>query len=182
MGGVVIMFQYATSIFYRNKMVKIIGFIVLLNSLSSYACDINYGFSPKGESLNLILQTINNAKTSIHVAAYAFTSKAISQALINKHNENIDVEVVADYKASHDHSSKLQLLRDNGINVRTNNHYSILHDKFMIIDDKTLQTGSFNYSMSAAKRNAENVIVLSNCKDLAYQYNKEWLKLYEEGE
>jgi phosphatidylserine/phosphatidylglycerophosphate/cardiolipin synthase-like enzyme len=32
-----------------------------------------------------------------------------------------------------------------------------MHNKFMIIDGKILQTGSFNYSQAAEDSNAENV-------------------------
>lgn len=39
-----------------------------------------------------------------------------------------------------------------------------MHNKFVIIDSKILMTGSLNWSESAFKKNAENVIVLEDYK------------------
>lgn len=38
--------------------------------------------------------------------------------------------------------------------------YSIMHDTFAVIDGETLETGSFNFTSAAERKNAENVIVL----------------------
>ena len=45
----------------------------------------------------------------------------------------------------------------------------------MIIDDKTVITGSFNFTQAAEKKNAENVIILKNNPQLADLYKKDWL-------
>jgi len=57
-----------------------------------------------------------------------------------------------------------------------------MHDKYLIIDGKTVETGSFNYTASAERRNAENVVVIRNNKKLAGQYIENWRQLWNEGE
>jgi phosphatidylserine/phosphatidylglycerophosphate/cardiolipin synthase-like enzyme len=52
----------------------------------------------------------------------------------------------------------------------------------MVIDRTTVETGSFNYTGSANKRNAENALVLRGVPDLAEAYLKEWRRLWDEGE
>ena len=37
-----------------------------------------------------------------------------------------------------------------------------MHNKFVIIDDKLLLTGSFNWSFSAVYKNSENIMVTGN--------------------
>ena len=37
-------------------------------------------------------------------------------------------------------------MRDAGIPIRINSYYAIMHDKYMVIDGKTVETGSFNYT------------------------------------
>jgi phosphatidylserine/phosphatidylglycerophosphate/cardiolipin synthase-like enzyme len=54
----------------------------------------------------------------------------------------------------------IDFLTYNGVIVRFDHKSRQLHHKFMIIDDKCVQTGSFNYSANAANVNAENVIVI----------------------
>jgi len=44
----------------------------------------------------------------------------------------------------------------------------------MIIDSKTLITGSFNFTKAAEEGNAENLLVISNAPDLAQRYTANW--------
>jgi phosphatidylserine/phosphatidylglycerophosphate/cardiolipin synthase-like enzyme len=56
-----------------------------------------------------------------------------------------------------------------------------MHNKFLVIDDTHVQTGSFNYTMSAQQRNAENVVVLWNQPDTAAAYTREWERLWQDA-
>jgi phosphatidylserine/phosphatidylglycerophosphate/cardiolipin synthase-like enzyme len=58
---------------------------------------------------------------------------------------------------------------------------SIMHDKFVVVDGETVETGSFNYTASASSRNAENVIVLHE-PAVAQRYGQEWDRLWAESE
>lgn len=51
----------------------------------------------------------------------------------------------------------------------------------MVIDGKTVETGSFNYTSSADQKNAENVLVLHDVPDLAEAYHQEWMRLWTEA-
>ena len=74
------------------------------------------------------------------------------------------------------------LIKISDIPLRFNSNYAIMHDKYIIIDDKTVETGSFNYTASAEKRNAENVLVVKDDPALAKRYLENWRKLWDEGE
>lgn len=56
-----------------------------------------------------------------------------------------------------------------------------MHNKFMIIDGHSIETGSFNYTQSATYRNAENVIYLRNRPDIAERYTQEFNRLWSEA-
>lgn len=141
-------------------------------------------FSPKGESLELIVQEIDGAKDSILVAAYSFTSKPIAQALLAAHKRGVRVLVVADKKSNGGKArySAATFLANQGMTVRLNGSYAIFHHKFMVIDGTTLQTGSFNYSAAANNKNAENVLVLRGVPAIASTYTTEWKRLWDEAE
>lgn len=138
------------------------------------------GFSPNQGSLPLVIKGINSAKTSIHVAAYSFTSKPIAAALLNASKRGVDVKVIADQKSNSGKYSAVTYLANNGIVVKLDGNYPIFHHKFIVIDGTTLETGSFNYS-AAANKNAENVLVLWNVPQIAQTYDKEWLNLWNEA-
>lgn len=139
------------------------------------------GFSPRGQSLPVVLHGIDSARHSILVAAYSFTSKPIASALLQAHKRGVHVEVVADEKENTKSYSAVTFLANQGVPVRLNGNYAIHHHKFMVIDGQHLETGSFNYSAAAVDRNAENVLLLWNVKPLADDYTREWQRLWGEG-
>jgi phosphatidylserine/phosphatidylglycerophosphate/cardiolipin synthase-like enzyme len=140
------------------------------------------GFSPMGTSLSIILKAINDAEKTILVAAYSFTSKPISTALVEAHKRGVAVWVVADAKSNSGQYSAVSYLANQRVPVRVNRHYAIFHHKFMVIDGRHLETGSFNYSAAAVDKNAENVLLLRDVPEIARTYAREWEKLWKEGE
>jgi phosphatidylserine/phosphatidylglycerophosphate/cardiolipin synthase-like enzyme len=148
----------------------------------SSGSNVEIGFSPERTSLPLVLKTINSAKSSICVAAYSFTSKPISLALYNAAKRGVKVQVVADAKSNGGKYSATTFLANHGLDVRLNRKYAIMHNKFIIVDDKTVETGSFNYSAAAVKSNAENVIVIWDNPSVASRYKSECNRLLNEAD
>ncbi len=138
-------------------------------------------FSPNQGATELVMHTIGDARNTILVAAYGFTSFPIAQALIDAHQRGVDVRIVLDESNRHNTYSVLRLLQNAGVPARTNNHYGIMHDKFMIIDGTTLELGSFNYTKAAETSNAENVLVIKEAPDIVGDYSRQWEKLWAEG-
>jgi len=139
------------------------------------------GFSPYGNSLQVVLRGIADAKESISVAAYSFTSKPVSEALLAAHERGVRVAVVADQKANSGKYTAVNFLANHNVPVRLNGNYAILHNKFMVIDGKTIELGSFNYSAAAVNKNAENVLLLKEVPSIAVRYADEWRRLWSEG-
>lgn len=132
-------------------------------------------FTPPGHCGDLIVSNINNAKHSVFVQAYGFTSKKIINALVQAKNRGIQVEIILDRSNFHKKEYNiLKLLQDNQIQVYQDKVAGISHNKVMIIDNHTVITGSFNFTENADKRNAENVVVITN-DDIANSYYKNWL-------
>lgn len=145
------------------------------------AAKIEIAFSPNGSSLELILKGIEQSEKSILVAAYSFTSKPISTALLEAHKRGVSVQIIADKKANSGKYSAVTFLANHGVPVRINGNYQIFHHKFMVIDGLHVETGSFNYSAAAVNRNAENVLMLWNNKDIAEMYTQQWNILWDES-
>ena len=53
------------------------------------------------------------------------------------------------------------------IAVRIDYRYAIMHDKCLIVEGVTVETGSFNLTAAAESSNAENVIVLRDYPQVA---------------
>jgi phosphatidylserine/phosphatidylglycerophosphate/cardiolipin synthase-like enzyme len=139
-------------------------------------------FSPKQGATELIIKNIKQAKKSILVAAYSFTSQPIAQELIDASKRGLDIKIVLDKSQGKDRYSMYSQFADANLPTRINYRYPIMHNKFMIIDDDTLQLGSFNYTKAAEQRNAENVMVIHDSPTVIKQYSQQWQKLWDEAD
>nr|BET44934.1 MAG: phospholipase D family protein [Candidatus Aschnera chinzeii] len=169
----------------NTKLNSLFFSIILITtfSISSNTCDTNIevGFSPGNSAHKLILNAIQESKKSIDIAAYSFTNKTIALALIDAQQRGIHIRILADKKSNTGKYTALTYLANQKIPVKLNSSYIIMHNKFMIIDNKSVETGSFNYTQNASFRNAENIIYIRNNIIIANKYIKEFNKLWNEG-
>ena len=126
---------------------------------------------------DLVVKTIAGAQKSVHVAIYTFTSQPIANALIAAKKRGADVRVVTD--PSQVHSMAIYSMR-NIVPVAFDYKHAIQHNKFLIVDGQTVETGSFNYTKQAEYKNAENCLVLHD-KELGWQYDIEFEKHWGEA-
>lgn len=150
-----------------------LGFSILANAIASHG---NYTlcFTPNDNCTELITHQIQSATSSIYVQAYSFTSQPIAAALSQAHAKGINVAILVDksQRESASYSVAHQLARQ-GIPIWVDYRPAIAHNKVMVIDKRTVITGSFNFTASAQKRNAENVIII-NDPWVAAQYVNNW--------
>lgn len=167
----------------KHLMAKPASLIVLLVLFTTGASALDYdlGFSPGDTALQVVDSAILGAKKTILVAAYEFTSADVAQALADAVARGVKVWVVMDDQAEKSKYSQADWLAAHGVAVRINKNYAIFHHKFMVIDGDTVETGSFNYTKSAAERNAENALVLRGVPELALAYRNEWVRLWDEA-
>jgi phosphatidylserine/phosphatidylglycerophosphate/cardiolipin synthase-like enzyme len=128
-----------------------------------------------------IIRFIRDAQKSVHVAAYAFTSRPIAQALLDARARGLDVRVVVDKSQASGRYSAAAFLADHAVAVRVDGEYQLQHQKVVIVDGVSVETGSYNFTASARDRNFENVIIIRNAPDLAARYEENWEKMWGES-
>jgi phosphatidylserine/phosphatidylglycerophosphate/cardiolipin synthase-like enzyme len=137
------------------------------------------GFSP-GNAEALVLNVINAAKKEIRMAAYVFNSRKIALALRAAKDRGVDVQILVDMPQASHRDRVRKLMATHKFTYRLTAEYASMHNKFIVADGLFVQTGSFNYTFSAATKNAENVVVLRG-KKTAASYKKEWQRLWDEA-
>lgn len=153
---------------------------VLATPAFAYQMDVNchadVEFSPNGGGEAMVVAAVNSAHKQILVQAYNFTSPAILQALLNaKMQRGVDVRLILDKSNEQArYSTLIAPFLQAGIPVATDSKVAIAHNKVMVIDGADVITGSFNFTTSAQKRNAENVIHFFNCPAMAQPYTINW--------
>jgi phosphatidylserine/phosphatidylglycerophosphate/cardiolipin synthase-like enzyme len=119
-------------------------------------------FSPKGGCTDQIVTAINNSRSTCWMIAYNFTSDEIAQALIRAHARKVDVGVIVDKSCPTERGTVVPALLDAGIPLWVDHAHAITHDKYIVIDNEVVLTGSFNYTKSAEESNAENIVPVFN--------------------
>ncbi len=144
---------------------------------------INVGFSPEGSAQQLVLRTLDDARETIRLMGYSFTSPEVVKSLVAAKRRGVDVRVVVDDKGNRSKASQaaMNVVVNAGIPLRTNSQYKIMHDKVIITDGQNVELGSFNYTRSAAESNSENALVVRGVPALAQTYLAHWQSRWDGG-
>jgi phosphatidylserine/phosphatidylglycerophosphate/cardiolipin synthase-like enzyme len=139
-------------------------------------------FSPKGGIEEQILTRIGGAMEIIEMAAYAFTNENVAKALIDAIKRGVKVSLVMDRSQTKGSQASLHdELEKAGTTIRlTSPPGGIMHDKFIIVDGKNVEWGSYNYTGRAEDANFENATFVSNT-NLAQQYHSDFVTIYNQA-
>jgi phosphatidylserine/phosphatidylglycerophosphate/cardiolipin synthase-like enzyme len=165
-----------------KKLIALLAASLAIITAPAYAvqmgvqCAADVEFSPNGGGEQLVVRAIHSAKHQILVQAYNFTDPAILQALYDaKTKGGVDVRLILD--KSNEQARYANLIKPflaAGVPVSTDYSVAIAHNKVMVIDGTDVITGSFNFTTSAQKRNAENVVWFARCPAMAGPYTQNW--------
>lgn len=144
--------------------------------------DYQLCFTPSENCTGLIVNTIDNAKHTIDVQAYSFTSAPIMKALLQAKRRGVEVKVLLDKTQVNAFKySPATFFQHNNVPVWIDYKPNIAHNKVMIIDGMIVVTGSFNFTKAAQERNAENLLILKN-NVLAKKYLENWNRRFAQAE
>ena len=147
--------------------------LIANNEINEGSSEISLCFTPPTGCTKVISNLISKAKESVYVQAYGITSNEIVDELLAAHARGVKVRVLLDKSNLSDKYSKMQQMIDTGIDVSIDKVSGIAHNKVIILDERKVITGSFNFTKSADTRNAENVIIV-NDKEVASKYLQNW--------
>jgi phosphatidylserine/phosphatidylglycerophosphate/cardiolipin synthase-like enzyme len=120
-------------------------------------------FAPNGKCGNLIAETIRReARSSIYFLAFSFTHDEIGQAIIDKAASGVKVGGVFETTGSQTQYSEFGRMKKAGLDVYTDGNPYTMHHKVIVVDERIVLAGSFNFSSNADRDNDENLLVIEN--------------------
>lgn len=135
-------------------------------------------FTPNTNCTAKIVRAIKEARRSILVQAYSFTSRPIIKALASAKYRGIDVKILLDKSLiinGNQYYSPISYFQSQNIWIGIDYLPVVAHNKVIIVDDNTVITGSFNFTRAAQRDNTENVLIIHDFK-LAQKYTDNWYK------
>jgi phosphatidylserine/phosphatidylglycerophosphate/cardiolipin synthase-like enzyme len=124
-----------------------------------------------------IVDLINSANETLDIAIFSFTLDEIGDALIDAKNRGVKIRIILENRMRSIRGSEYQRLLDNNITIILDKNKDTMHHKFIIVDSKIVETGSYNYSNNANEKNDENIIIIYSEK-LAKEYLEEFEKMF----
>ena len=140
-------------------------------------------FSPGSKSEERLAALLDAAKESIDACTFSFSSEILANALINAQKRGVKVRFMMDKNLAKNSIAGRNVFKSGtDFKVRIGRKgKGALHDKFVIIDNKILQTGSFNWAQNASVNSFENMVFF-NDNDHINAYKRIYDDLYYETE
>ena len=139
-------------------------------------------FSPSGGIERHVVSLIDSAIGSIEMAAYEITNVYIEKALLEAIKRGVKVAVVMDKTETQGRQAQVHdTLEKAGSEIRLiSPPGGIMHDKYLIVDGKTVEWGSYNYTERAENKNFENATFASD-STLAQQYHSDFASIFNQA-
>lgn len=139
-------------------------------------------FFPSKENEKRAARILRKAKKSLDICVFAFTNNVLAKALLDRHREGVKIRIITDDECSNFFGADIWQLALEGVECSMDNHKRFhMHNKFVVIDELVVATGSFNWTSQAVTGNQENLCVIDNEK-FVQDYKKEFQRLWDEFE
>jgi len=122
-----------------------------------------------------IVAAIGAARREVRVQAYGFSAAPILGALAAARARGVDVAVILDRSDLRHLCDHAGTLLDAGVPVFIDRVPGIAHNKVIVIDRRIVIGGSYNYTASAERRNAENVTFIDS-EPVAARFLDNWAR------
>lgn len=123
-----------------------------------------------------IAQDLAQARTRIDVAAYELNLPTITDALLAAKNRKVIVRVVTD--SDHGDEVSIRRLRRGGIKVVEDGRKGLMHNKFIVIDNRYLWVGAMNFASNDVYCHNNNTVRF-DLPELARNYLTEMNEMYD---
>ncbi|MES2591560.1 MAG: phospholipase D-like domain-containing protein [Bacteroidota bacterium] len=123
-----------------------------------------------------ICSLINSANITVDIAVWDNGSAAIISALNNAYNRGVQVRYIS---SSNSLNSALSGLNSNISLLERNSTLAsnVMHNKFVIVDNALLLTGSMNFGNGSMEDDYNNIVIVSNTA-LAQNYTAEFNEMW----
>ena len=124
-----------------------------------------------------VVALIGEARESVDVAAYDLDLESVASALVQAHRNGVRVRLVTDFTNA-DEAAVARIYQAGIPVVARPRGWGIMHDKFFVVDEKWVWTGSWNPTENGTYRNDNNALLIAS-RALAQDYTVEFEEMFE---
>lgn len=130
------------------------------------------------DAIDVQLELIEGATDRIDMAVMGFSYDPLVEALIAAYDRGVEVRMVGD--AGHLNNDGYIAFQDRRIPMVVGNLSHIMHDKFMVVDDRFVWAGTANWSTTDLIHNSNNFIFIDS-PEVAADFKAEFEQMFVDG-
>lgn len=138
-------------------------------------------FAPDDRPDRALEALIDGATRSIHVAVFSLRWSPLTDALLAAHARGVEVFVITDRKQS-ETAWEDDRLRAAGVPViealNTANAFTAMHHKFMVVDDRSVAVGAYNWTYTATFKSYEDLAIIADDAEVGAAFAGEFGRLW----
>lgn len=134
-------------------------------------------FSPGGDCMEALLGLLADVQRTADLCVFTITDDRLAAAIVAAQRRRVRVRIISDDDKAGDLGSDIGRFERAGILVRLDRTPVHMHHKFAVFDDTVAATGSYNWTRSADRENAENLLVTGDLR-LVGAFRGEFEKLW----
>lgn len=123
---------------------------------------------------------IFGCERSLDMCLFLMTLPDVASLVIKLMKKGVRVRVIIDHNNIGVPGCQIRKMHQAGVLIVSIQQIGLMHHKFVLVDDRVLLTGSFNWTSQAVHYNNENIIVSSN-NNLVKPFKMEFDKLWVQG-
>ena len=127
-----------------------------------------------------LIELIDSAESSLDIAIFELDLDTIGEAILAAHERGVQVRLVTDSEEMEE-LEVLILLQELGIPIVGDERGAIMHNKFVVVDNTVVWTGSWNFTPNGMYRNNNNAILIQS-PELAENYTTEFEEMFVDYE
>jgi phosphatidylserine/phosphatidylglycerophosphate/cardiolipin synthase-like enzyme len=131
-------------------------------------------FSPQDDVAERLIALVDGeAQRHLYFMAFSYTHDGLGQSMVRRAQAGATVQGVFETTGSNTTYSEYGRLKQAGLDVYQDGNPWVMHHKVLVLDERTVVLGSFNFSEGADRSNDENVMVVEDPR-LAQAYKTEY--------
>ena len=127
-----------------------------------------------------LVDAIDSAQNTLDIAIYELDLEHVGEAILAAQNRGVEVRMVTDSDEIEELDTLIEL-EEEGIPMVPDERSAIMHNKFAVVDNQSVWTGSWNFTPNGTFRNNNNAIFIQS-PELAANYAAEFEEMFANEE
>ncbi|CAK80768.1 unnamed protein product (macronuclear) [Paramecium tetraurelia] len=148
--------------------------------------EIQHLFFPNKRNFHIYAENLKSCQKKLIVCMYQISHKILVNILIDLSLNGRDIQIVTN-SSNDDKKAKsilLMMIQSSLEKIKIavyEKELCLMHQKYCVIDDQIIMTGSANWTNNAFRKNVESVVILNNVKE-AQLYTCEFWKVWNQSQ